>query len=225
MEETQIEEQQVEQTEQQEQSGTVLANAQTESAAEGAPESYDFTGSIPEGATLDEKEAADFGNLCRELNLTNEQANKLAAYGFGYAQRGFDAYNEQRNAEIDGWADEAKKDLGTEYDSTVHLAAVGDRCVVDGLHVAVDAAGHLSDARRAAYDRKSRYRYDHYLVHAHGNDVLLRVRHIRCDLLPFACVRCRIRYILVLLLMSQKPPLTLTLSSSAVRRRDARLCR
>lgn len=144
MEETQIEEQQVEQTEQQEQSGTVLANAQTESAAEGAPESYDFTGSIPEGATLDEKEATDFGNLCRELNLTNEQANKLAAYGFGYAQRGFDAYNEQRNTEIDGWADEAKKDLGTEYDSTVHLAAVGVEALektCPGIRDALNATG------------------------------------------------------------------------------------
>lgn len=144
MEEAQIEEQQVEQTEQQEQSGTVLANAQTESAAEGAPESYDFTGSIPEGATFDEKEAADFGNLCRELNLTNEQANKLAAYGFGYAQRGFDAYNEQRNAEIDGWADEAKIDLGTEYDSTVHLAAVGVEALektCPGIRGALNATG------------------------------------------------------------------------------------
>lgn len=120
-----MEEQQTNGQEEQQQEGTVLGNAHAESAPEGAPESYDFTGSLPEGMELDEKEATDFGALCRELNLTNEQANKLAAYGFGYAQRGFDAYSAQRETEISGWADEAKKDLGTEYDSTVHLAAVG----------------------------------------------------------------------------------------------------
>lgn len=111
---------------QQQDSGTVLGGAQTTPPEPaGAPGSYDFSGSIPDGATLDEKEATNFGNLCRELNLSNEQANKLASYGFGYAQRGFEAYNAQRETEINGWADEAKKDLGTEYDSTVHLAAIG----------------------------------------------------------------------------------------------------
>lgn len=135
---------QEEQQQEPQQEGTVLGNVHSESAPEGAPESYDFTGSLPEGMELDEKEATDFGALCRELNLTNEQANKLATYGFGYAQRGFDAYNEQRDAEINGWGDEAKKELGSKYNETLSLAGVGIEAVektVPGIREALNVTG------------------------------------------------------------------------------------
>ena len=43
----------------------------------GAPEKYDFV--APEGMTLDETAIGKFEPLARELNLTQEQANKLVA--------------------------------------------------------------------------------------------------------------------------------------------------
>lgn len=135
---------QEEQQQEPQQEGTVLGNVHSESTPAGAPESYDFTGSLPEGMELDEKEVGDFGALCRELNLTNEQANKLAAYGFGYAQRGFDAYNTQREAEITGWGDEAKKELGSKYNETLSLAGVGIEALektVPGIREALNVTG------------------------------------------------------------------------------------
>lgn len=53
----------------------------------GAPESYDFSGSLPEGAELSEEATAAFSEICRSMNLTNDQANQIAAYGFQWAQQ------------------------------------------------------------------------------------------------------------------------------------------
>ncbi len=53
----------------------------------GAPEVYDFSGSIPEGYTLDEGMSKAFGDICRKANLTNDQANELAKYGFQWNEQ------------------------------------------------------------------------------------------------------------------------------------------
>lgn len=53
----------------------------------GAPEVYDFSGSIPEGYTLDEDMSKAFGDICRKANLTNDQANELAKYGFQWNEQ------------------------------------------------------------------------------------------------------------------------------------------
>lgn len=127
--------------------GTILGgadNTEQSQSPEGAPEQYDFTPSLPEDAELDEETAREFGEICRKLNLTNEQANKLAAYGYQYAGKGLDAYMAQRDAEINGWGEAAKKELGTEFDSQVNLAAIGLEAVeksVPGIRQALNETG------------------------------------------------------------------------------------
>lgn len=51
-------------------------------AQEAGTVNYDFTGSLPEGYELDENTSNAFGDICRGMNLNNDQANQLAAYGF-----------------------------------------------------------------------------------------------------------------------------------------------
>lgn len=108
--------------------GGATSSTQTEETtaeSQGAPEAYDFTESIPEGGELSETEANSFGEVCRELNLTNEQANKLAQYGFGYAGRIGEAAQTMRAEEVKQWGETAKQELGTDFDKTVQLCGVG----------------------------------------------------------------------------------------------------
>lgn len=100
---------------------------QTEPATEpqGAPESYDFTSSLPEGGELDEEIATSFGELCRGMNLTNEQANQMASYGYQYAETIRNAIEEERVNEVKAWGDTARKELGADFDKTVALCGTG----------------------------------------------------------------------------------------------------
>lgn len=55
-------------------------------AAPGAPETYaDFT--VPEGVALDEATVGEFSTLAKELNLPQEQAQKVVDIGVQMAQR------------------------------------------------------------------------------------------------------------------------------------------
>lgn len=103
-----------------EDSGTALG-----SAREGAPETYDFTSSLPEGATLDETVAGEFGNLCKGMNLTNEQANQIASFGYKFAAGVKEAAEAAQDARVKQWGDDMQKALGDKYDSTLSLAARG----------------------------------------------------------------------------------------------------
>lgn len=60
-------------------SGTLLSGA---GKATGAPDTYDFTASLPEGMELDQDTADSFSELARGMNLTNDQANELAKFGY-----------------------------------------------------------------------------------------------------------------------------------------------
>ncbi|EOJ5644274.1 peptidase [Escherichia coli] len=75
---------------------------------EGAPEKYEFTAG--EGVELDTEALKDFEPVARELNLTNEQAQKLVdAYPkilAGVQQRQADAWQKQ----TEGWAETVKAD-------------------------------------------------------------------------------------------------------------------
>nr|DAR57248.1 MAG TPA: putative protease [Caudoviricetes sp.] len=107
--------------------GAGETGTQTESATEpqGAPESYDFTSSLPEGGELDEEIATSFGELCRGMNLTNEQANQMASYGYQYAETIRNAMEEERVNEVKAWGDTARKELGADFDKTVALCGTG----------------------------------------------------------------------------------------------------
>lgn len=109
----------------------------------GAPEKYDFTESL-KGMALDEEEANAFSELAREMNLTNEQANKMASYGFDFASKVLGAMEAQRNAEIEGWGAAAKQALGADFDKTVQLCGVGVEALektMPGIREALNITG------------------------------------------------------------------------------------
>lgn len=112
--------------------GTILGGAegaapeaQTQEQPAEAPESYDFTGIIPEGMEYDEESAQAFGAIAKECNLTQDQAAKIAAYGMQYMQNGVQLAEAQRQQTIAGWGDNAKKELGAQFEQTTALAARG----------------------------------------------------------------------------------------------------
>lgn len=89
----------------------------------GPPEKYEFT--MPEGVELDAALVEKADPILRELNLTNEQANKLATFlaeqrvSEGQAQR--DAYAKQ----TEDWAKAARDDAeigGKRFDESVKAA-------------------------------------------------------------------------------------------------------
>lgn len=79
-----------------------------EQKQEGAPEKYEFTAG--EGVELDADALKDFEPVARDLNLTNEQAQKLVdAYPkilSGVQQRQAEAWQKQ----TEGWAESVKAD-------------------------------------------------------------------------------------------------------------------
>ena len=67
--------------------GTLLGGNDKPAAPSGAPDQYDYTAAIPEGMQVDQQLADGFSVIAREMNLTNDQANKIAAYGIQYGQQ------------------------------------------------------------------------------------------------------------------------------------------
>jgi hypothetical protein len=90
---------------------------------EGAPEKYEFT--VPEGMELDQEALAQFDPIARELNLTNEQAQKLADI---YAQRmtaTVQNQTKQWNDTLATWVTDMKSDReigGEQFDTSVRHA-------------------------------------------------------------------------------------------------------
>lgn len=105
-------------------SGTILgtdAGKQPEGGA-GAPEAYDFKGIVPEGMEYDEASAKAFGSLAREAGLTQDQAAKIAQYGMQYMQQGVEGVQKQQQAAIAQWGEDAKAQLGAQFQPTVAKA-------------------------------------------------------------------------------------------------------
>lgn len=92
---------------------------------QGAPEAYDFTSALPEGETLDEAISQKFGEICKGMNLTNEQANQMAAYGFEYGKGLIQQMNDMREAQYDKWQEETRKELGADFEKTMNEYGAG----------------------------------------------------------------------------------------------------
>lgn len=108
------------------QGGTILTPpAEPVPTPERAPEAYDFTGSLPEGYSLDEPTAQGFGNVCREMNLTNEQANTMAKFGFDFIGQIQAAQEAQALQQSKDWATQTRTELGANFEKTVSLAGAG----------------------------------------------------------------------------------------------------
>lgn len=97
-------------------------DAAGEKSAE-VPEKYDLT--IPEGYKVDDNLMAEFTGVAHELGLNNDQANKLAGMHTKIMTEAFQQLNEARTAEVVGWGEAAKTELGKDYDSTMTNVAVG----------------------------------------------------------------------------------------------------
>jgi hypothetical protein len=69
-----------------------------------APESYEFA--MPEGVELDEKAAAEFSDIAKELKLPQDQAQKIVDM---YAKR-VQGQVEAHKALVEGWASTVKAD-------------------------------------------------------------------------------------------------------------------
>lgn len=104
--------------------GTLAGGSGTTPQA-GAPEAYDFSQSLPDGATLDETVSKEFGDICRGMNLTNEQANQMAQYGYQFANKVMEQNEAQRAETIKSWGDDARRQLGNAFDSTMAECGAG----------------------------------------------------------------------------------------------------
>ena len=88
---------------------TTDEGGEAKAEAEGAPENYeDFD--VPEGVSLDAKDIEAFSGVARELNLTQEQAQKLVTYEADRAKKAQDAHVSQVEALFTGFLDKTKSD-------------------------------------------------------------------------------------------------------------------
>lgn len=145
-------------------SGSILTDENTEQAAteqqtegeeaggkqtdedakpQGAPEKYEFT--APDGAELDTEAVAAFEPIAKELNLTNEQAQKLVdLYGTRLSQA-VEAQQEAWQKQLDAWVTDVKSDKeigGKAFDQQVNFAKTAiNKFGTDALKQALDSTG------------------------------------------------------------------------------------
>ena len=104
--------------------GTTAEQTPQETPA-GAPEQYDFKATIPEGVDMDEAITKEYSEIARSMNMTNEQANQVAAFGIKYAQQVADTVRSQYNAEVKAWGEAAKAEMGADFEKTMTTAGAG----------------------------------------------------------------------------------------------------
>lgn len=104
------------------------AGEKPDEQAKGAPEAYaDFT--LPEGFTLDGERLEFAQGLFRELNLSQDAAQKAVeafckadAENAATRQQFLDSERQQR---IEDWGQQSKETFGAKYDETIALARAG----------------------------------------------------------------------------------------------------
>jgi hypothetical protein len=99
----------------------------------GVPEAYDFKGIVPEGMDYDEQSAAAFGEIAKKAGLSQEQASTIAAYGLQYMQQGVDAAVQAIRETQEGWAQEARTQLGGQFEATVAKAAAARNALAEKI--------------------------------------------------------------------------------------------
>lgn len=90
---------------------------------EGAPEKYaDFT--LPEGMKVDETSLEEFGDIARDLNLSQENAQKLINLEAKRIETAIKAHADSWDGVVSGWLDEAKADKeigGDKYNNALEV--------------------------------------------------------------------------------------------------------
>jgi hypothetical protein len=110
----------------------------------GAPEAYEAF-KAPEGVVLDEAMVGDFSTVAKELNLTQEQAQKMVDFAIKRHQS-LDAANQTEYTALrEGWVNAAKADTefgGANYDTNIGLAVKAlDTFGTPELRKALDLTG------------------------------------------------------------------------------------
>ena len=92
----------------------------------GAPDKYDFTSLLSEGETIDETSAEAFGEVLRNLGVSQEGAEQIAKFGMGYLQSMGDALLNHidglQEAQAETWKQETVKALRSNFDTTIAKA-------------------------------------------------------------------------------------------------------
>ena len=88
------------------------------------PVQYDFKALIPDSMEFSQEESDKFVGVIKDMNLNSDQANSIVKYGMEWGQRLVSAVEEQRNAQINEWGEDAKKQLGADYDKVVGQCGV-----------------------------------------------------------------------------------------------------
>ena len=86
---------------------------------------YDFKSIVPTGMQYDDEAAKEFGQIAQKAGLSQEQASSIAQYGMQYMQKGVKAAIEHIAQQQEDWGDQARQELGGQFDKTVQKAAVG----------------------------------------------------------------------------------------------------
>ena len=89
------------------------------------PEAYTFD--MPEGVELDEKLANEFSPIMKDIGLTNEQANKLAAKLAEVRMQEGQSQIDEYNSNLTKWENEVKADKelgGNNFDNTSRVASL-----------------------------------------------------------------------------------------------------
>jgi predicted DNA-binding protein (UPF0251 family) len=125
--------------------GQAPSETQTDNkdAKAGAPEKYEFK--APEGVELDAAAIAEFEPLARELNLNQEQAQKLLELHTKTLQNQAQSQTQVAAKQIEAWVGEIKADKeigGTNFDSSVrHAQAAAKKFGSPEFLAALDATG------------------------------------------------------------------------------------
>ena len=77
------------------------------------------------GYSLDETTAQGFGSVCREMNLTNEQANTMAKFGFDFIGQIQAAQEAQALQQSKDWAMQTRTELGANFERLFPLQGQG----------------------------------------------------------------------------------------------------
>lgn len=122
------------------------APAKPEGGQEGktVPETYDFRDVVPEGMEYSETAAKEFSAVAKELGLSQAHASRLASYGMEYMQRGVNAAVDEIRSMWDSWGEQAKTELGKDFDGVISQAAVGRDALerkIPGLRQAFNETG------------------------------------------------------------------------------------
>jgi len=115
------------QTPEQKAAAEAAAKAAAEKAKQGAPEKYEAF-KAPQGVAIDAATSTEFGTLAKELNLSQEGAQKVYDLGAKISKQASDKVRSDVAAAVTQWAADAKADNeigGEKFDENLGVAKTG----------------------------------------------------------------------------------------------------